>query len=268
MSSMTPGQGLANGSNVVPGVRRATPRQPRGGSIVVDGADQVGAYTSAGWKPLSPLRTNRGRTDRRGVGVPETETALYAHVAPATRSTGWFTAASGGSEITAGAAHGQTGDFTLYAQWQINTVALAYDTQGGTGQPDAHVGDAGSTVTVSSIVPTRAGYTFAGWNSQIDGSGSPCLAGDEYTLPMEGSASLFAQWQVTPQPLLRPPPRLRRQPRRPPQLRRRPRWRQPPPPRRLRRRPALCRHHRPPRLLLHQLPAPQPSPARSPKGRP
>ena len=112
--------------------------------------------------------------------------------------TGWFTAASGGSEITAGAAHGQTGDFTLYAQWQINTVALAYDTQGGTGQPDAHVGDAGSTVTVSSIVPTRAGYTFAGWNSQIDGSGSPCLAGDEYTLPMEGSASLFAQWQVTP----------------------------------------------------------------------
>ena len=112
--------------------------------------------------------------------------------------TGWFTAASGGSEITAGAAHGQTGDFTLYAQWQINTVALAYDTQGGTGQPDAHVGDAGSTVTVSSIVPTRAGYTFAGWNPQIDGSGSPCLAGDEYTLPMEGSASLFAQWQATP----------------------------------------------------------------------
>ena len=111
---------------------------------------------------------------------------------------GWFTAASGGSEITAGAAHNQTGDFTLYAQWQINTVTLAYDTRGGTGQPDAHVGDAGSTVTVSSIVPTRAGYTFAGWNPQIDGSGSPCLAGDEYTLPMEGSASLFAQWQVTP----------------------------------------------------------------------
>lgn len=111
---------------------------------------------------------------------------------------GWFTAAPGGSEITAGVAHNQTGDFTLHAQWQINTVTLAYDTRGGTAQPDAHVGDAGSAVTVSSIVPTRAGYMFAGWNTQIDGSGSPCLAGDEYTLPMEGSASLFAQWQVTP----------------------------------------------------------------------
>ena len=111
---------------------------------------------------------------------------------------GWFTASSDGTEITAGDAHGQTGDFTLYAHWQINTVTLAYDPQGGTGQPDAHVGEAGSAVTVSSIVPTRAGYTFAGWNTQIDGSGSPCIAGDEYTLPMEGSATLFAQWQVTP----------------------------------------------------------------------
>ena len=111
---------------------------------------------------------------------------------------GWYTAASGGTELTAGAAHNQTSDFTLYAQWQINTVTLAYDPQGGTGQPDAHAGDAGSAVTVSSIVPTRAGYTFAGWNTQIDGSGSPCIAGDEYTLPMEGSATLFAQWQVTP----------------------------------------------------------------------
>ena len=57
-----------------------------------------------------------------------------------------------------------------------------------------------------------------------------------------------------------PRPRLHQQPR--PRLRRQPRR----PSRRLRRRPALCRHHRPLRLLLHQLPAPQPSPAGSPKG--
>ena len=180
---------------------------------------------------------------------------------------GWFTATSDGTEITAGDAHGQDADFTLYAQWQINTVTLAYDPQGGTGQPDAHVGEAGSAVTVSSIVPTRAGYTFAGWNPRSMALAPPARRGRIH--PADGRIrSLFAQWQVTPQP--RPPRRrLRRQPRRPPQLRRRPRWRQPPPPpRRLRRRPALCRHHRPPRLLLHQLPAPQPSPARSPKGRP
>ena len=33
---------------------------------------------------------------------------------------GWFTAASGGTEITSNAAHNQTADFTLYAQWTAN----------------------------------------------------------------------------------------------------------------------------------------------------
>ena len=33
---------------------------------------------------------------------------------------GWFTSASGGSEITTSAAHNQTADFTLYAQWTAN----------------------------------------------------------------------------------------------------------------------------------------------------
>ena len=31
---------------------------------------------------------------------------------------GWYTATSGGTQITAGTAHNQTADFTLYAQWQ------------------------------------------------------------------------------------------------------------------------------------------------------
>ena len=33
---------------------------------------------------------------------------------------GWFTAASDGTQITAGSAHNQTADFTLYAQWTAN----------------------------------------------------------------------------------------------------------------------------------------------------
>ena len=36
--------------------------------------------------------------------------------------TGWFTAASGGTQVTTSGAHGQTGDFTLYAQWIANPV--------------------------------------------------------------------------------------------------------------------------------------------------
>lgn len=173
-----------------------------------DDQQQSDLYIPTDWTLTGPAELDITYDSQNGSDITDGDAttdacgAIDALPTPPTRTgytfTGWFTAASGGTEITAGNDHGQGADFTLYAQWQINTVTLAYDTRGGTGQPDAHVGDAGSAVTVSSIVPTQAGYTFAGWNTQVDGSGSPFLAGDEYTLPMEGSASLFAQWQVTP----------------------------------------------------------------------
>jgi len=56
--------------------------------------------------------------------------------------------------ITAGGATytlPNSGTDTLYAQW-TPVVTLAYDPQGGTGQPDDQTGDAASDVTVSSTV--------------------------------------------------------------------------------------------------------------------
>ena len=41
---------------------------------------------------------------------------------------GWFTAASGGTEITTGAAHNQTADFTLYARWTANPTTTTTET--------------------------------------------------------------------------------------------------------------------------------------------
>jgi len=59
----------------------------------------------------------------------------------------------------------------------INTVTLTYDPQGGTGEPGDQTGDAASDVTVSSTVPTRDGYTFAGWDTAADGSGTDYAGG-------------------------------------------------------------------------------------------
>ena len=85
---------------------------------------------------------------------------------------------------------------TLYAQWQINSVTLTYDAQGGVGEPGDQSGDAGSDVTVSSTVPARDGYTFTGWNTAADGSGTGYSGGDAFTLPSSGSDTLYAQWQI------------------------------------------------------------------------
>ena len=42
--------------------------------------------------------------------------------------TGWYTATSGGTEITTEAAHNQTADFTLYAQWTANPTTTVAPT--------------------------------------------------------------------------------------------------------------------------------------------
>ena len=40
---------------------------------------------------------------------------------------------------------------------------IEYDANGGTGAPPAQVKTKGQTVTLSSIRPTRTGYTFSEW---------------------------------------------------------------------------------------------------------
>jgi len=57
-------------------------------------------------------------------------------------------------------------------------------------------GDPGSDVAVSATVPTRDGYTFTGWNTAEDGSGTNYSGGDTVTLPNSGTDTLYAQWQI------------------------------------------------------------------------
>ena len=87
-----------------------------------------------------------------------------------------------------------SGTDTLYAQWDPNTVTLAYDANGGSGAPGDQSGDAFSDVTVSDTTPTREGYSFTGWNTAADGTGVDYPAGSSYTLPASGTDTLYAQW--------------------------------------------------------------------------
>jgi len=108
---------------------------------------------------------------------------------------GWFTAASGGSEITTSAAHNQTADFTLYAQW-LADLAITYDSQGGSAVSD---GDAATTVggTIGALptAPTRDGYTFAGWFTAASG-GSEITTSAAHN--QTADFTLYAQWTANP----------------------------------------------------------------------
>lgn len=81
---------------------------------------------------------------------------------------------------------------------------LNYDANGGTGAPDSESkpGPKGSsaTFTVSSITPTRDGYTFKGWNTKADGSGMEYKAGNSISVAYGSTTTLYAQWEETPGP--------------------------------------------------------------------
>lgn len=91
-----------------------------------------------------------------------------------------------------------SGDANWYCAW-VPYYVLSYDANGGTGAPSAEApvsseGDAASrTKVVSSTVPTRDGYTFVGWNTAADGSGTAKAAGDNVVLTSD--VVLYAQWR-------------------------------------------------------------------------
>ena len=71
---------------------------------------------------------------------------------------------------------------------------VTYDANGGTGTMtdtnSPYFG--GSTVTVQSNSFTRKGYTFNGWNTKANGSGTPYAAGA--TFDISENTTLYAQW--------------------------------------------------------------------------
>ena len=123
---------------------------------------------------------------------------------------GWNTEANGsGTSYDAGNALTMgSSNITLYAQWTANTYSLSYDGNGSTGGsvPGGSNQAYNTTVTVSgntgSLVKT--GYTFAGWNTEANGSGTSYDAGNTLTMG-SSNITLYAQWTAN-RVVVRPTP--------------------------------------------------------------
>lgn len=88
--------------------------------------------------------------------------------------TGWNTSADGnGTAYEAGAAIGEISDnITLYAQWSANTYTIKFDANNGTGTMADLPMTYGTAKNLSANAFTRSGYTFSGWNTAADSSGT------------------------------------------------------------------------------------------------
>ena len=113
--------------------------------------------------------------------------------------TGWNTAKDGkGTAYADKATVTPTADMTLYAQWQAAPAqyTITYDANGGAGTMSAQTIEAGKSAALTANGFARDGYTFTGWNTAKDGSGTAYA--DKATVTPTADMTLYAQWQATP----------------------------------------------------------------------
>ena len=112
---------------------------------------------------------------------------------------GWNTKTDGtGTSYSAGlTTYSSTGNITLYAQWNST---ITYNGNGNTGgtAPTATTanGTAANTTLANAGTMTRTGYSFAGWNTAADASGTNYASGLT-TYQSSGNITLYAKWTRT-----------------------------------------------------------------------
>ena len=72
---------------------------------------------------------------------------------------------------------------------------IVYDSNNGTNSTVSQIVQLGYDQIVANNMFTRTDYTFTGWNTKADGTGTKYTAGQSYTFNFEGKLTLYAQWK-------------------------------------------------------------------------
>lgn len=87
---------------------------------------------------------------------------------------------------------------TLYANWKPNQYTINYNSNGGNGSMSSQSISYGDGNTISQNSFTRSRYSFTGWNTKSDGSGTSYKSGDSASITSVsngGNITLYAQWK-------------------------------------------------------------------------
>lgn len=85
---------------------------------------------------------------------------------------------------------------TIYAQWKFNGFKIFYHANGGTGTMSDTTLAKGDAVSLTSNSFTRSGYTFDGWNTSAQGTGTSYS--NSQTITPDSNMNLYAQWKGIP----------------------------------------------------------------------
>lgn len=102
---------------------------------------------------------------------------------------GWYTSATGGSEISSNTVVSNISSHTVYAQWTANTYTVSFDSTGGSSVSSITVAYGSNYGSLST--PTKTGYTFNGWYTASSG-GTQVAPSTKATSASDHT--LYAQW--------------------------------------------------------------------------
>jgi len=102
---------------------------------------------------------------------------------------GWYTAASGGTQVTAGSTVNRAENHTIFAHWTKKKYTVTFDANSGSVSPSSKEYEYGSTYGTTLPTPTRTGYDFAGWYTAA--SGGTQIAS---TNTITSAKTIYAHW--------------------------------------------------------------------------
>ena len=119
--------------------------------------------------------------------------------------TGYFDAANDGikyynADLTSAKAWDKVENTTLYAQWIGVNYSVIFDGNGNTSETMENQSFVyGTSQNLNENLFVRTGYTFTGWNTEADGSGTSygnSASVNNLTTEHNGTVVLYAQWRA------------------------------------------------------------------------
>ena len=105
---------------------------------------------------------------------------------------GWYTNKTAGKKVESTTVVKATSSYTMYARWEGTAYKITFNTNGGTGTMTSQSGNYNSKVQLNENKFTRSGYSFAGWNTKKDGTGTSYS--NKATITITGNIILYAKW--------------------------------------------------------------------------
>jgi uncharacterized repeat protein (TIGR02543 family) len=105
---------------------------------------------------------------------------------------GGWSATAGGTAVAN--PYSPSASITLYAIWTPGTYAITFDSNTATSGTLANLSiTAGSSKALSTNTYAKTGFSFNGWNSAANGTGTPYAAGA--SVIFYGNTTIYAQWK-------------------------------------------------------------------------